>query len=256
MAAHPEHSIPRTRAVNETRRYYPASEFEKESLARVAEAGVSASLDQKDKLLGAIYKMFSAYGNAQLNQESAVLNRIKLCARLRLPGRPGYHKFDEAAKACRHMHILSDHYRNMADGILYDRSATPPPCSREKLQEAENKFKESCKQLQGSGYSIVGGKDVSYLIAEKEIIKCIEAELRDIEKSEKSAGRQSRARAGHCFPRQHHRRYAARTAGCRRIFAGAEVLCRPNKSNAERKNARRTKIPHRCLPKHHGKSEK
>lgn len=127
MAAHPEHSIPRTRAVNATRRYYPASEFEKESLARVAEAGVSASLDQKDKLLGAIYKMFSAYGNAQLNQESAVLNRIKLCARLRLPGRLGYHKFDEAAKACRHMHILSDHYRNMADGILYDRSATPPP---------------------------------------------------------------------------------------------------------------------------------
>lgn len=186
MAAHPEHSIPRTRAVNETRRYYPASEFEKESLARIAEAGVSASLDQKDKLLGAIYKMFSAYGNAQLNQESAVLNRIKLCARLRLPGRPGYHKFDEAAKACRHMHILSDHYRNMADGILYDRSATPPPCSREKLQEAENKFKESCKQLQGSGYSIVGGKDVSYLIAEKEIIKCIEAELRDIEKIRKN----------------------------------------------------------------------
>ena len=52
--------------------------------------------------------------------------------------------------------------------------------------EAENKFKESCKQLQGSGYSIVGGKDVSYLIAEKEIIKCIEAELRDIEKIRKN----------------------------------------------------------------------
>lgn len=209
MAAHPEHSIPRTRAVNATRRYYPASEFEKESLARVAEAGVSASLDQKDKLLGAIYKMFSAYGNAQLNQESAVLNRIKLCARLRLPGRPGYHKFDEAAKACRHMHILSDHYRNMADGILYDRSATPPPCSREKLQEAENKFKESCKQLQGSGYSIVGSKDVSYLIAEKKSSNVSRQNSATLKNQKKSAGRQSRARAGHCLPRQHHRRHAA-----------------------------------------------
>lgn len=199
--------------------------------------------------------MFSAYGNAQLNQESAVLNRIKLCARLRLPGRPGYHKFDEAAKACRHMHILSDHCRNMADGILYDRSATPPPCSREKLQEAENKFKESCKQLQGSGYSIVGGKDVSYLIAEKKSSNVSRQNSATLKNQAKPAGRQSRARAGHCLPRQHHRRHAARTAGCRRIFAGAEVLCRPNKSNAGRKNARRTEIPHRCLPKHHGKSE-
>lgn len=256
MAAHPEHSIPRTRAVNTTRRYYPASEFEKESLARVAEAGVSASLDQKDKLLGAIYKMFSAYGNAQLNQESAVLNRIKLCARLRLPGRPGYHKFDEAAKACRHMHILSDHYRNMADGILYDRSATPPPCSREKLQEAENKFKESCKQLQGSGYSIVGGKDVSYLIAEKEIIKCIEAELRDIEKSEKIRWPPKSCSGWTLFPATTSPTTRRSNCWLPKNFRGRRSSVRPNKSNAGRKNARRTKIPHRCLPKHHGKSEK
>ena len=114
-----------------------------------------------------------------------------------------------------------------------------PPAHGKNCKKRKTKFKESCKQLQGSGYSIVGGKDVSYLIAEKEIIKCIEAELRDIEKIRKNPLAAKVVLGLDTVSRDNITDDTPLELLAAEEFSRAQViLCRPNKSNAGRKKMR------------------
>ena len=60
MAANPHHSSKRTIAVRETRLYYPTSQYEVESLARIMEA-YPDNLHKDDELLASIAQAFSIY---------------------------------------------------------------------------------------------------------------------------------------------------------------------------------------------------
>lgn len=180
MAANPTHSSHRTVAVVESRGYYPTSQYETESLARIMEA-YPDTLYKNDELLASIAQAFFVYGDAKLNEDEAIINRIKLCMRLRLSGKTGYKNFEEASKAKRQWFINEDHNKGIADGILYQKNEVPPQCNKEDVDIAERNFKAKYKQLYSGQYMSVGGKDVSYLYVEKELKRCINDELTAIE---------------------------------------------------------------------------
>ncbi|MBQ8436631.1 MAG: hypothetical protein IJX20_03165, partial [Alphaproteobacteria bacterium] len=115
MAANPHHSSKRTIAVSETRLYYPTSQYEAESLARIMEA-YPDNLHKNDELLASIAQAFSTYGDAKLNGDEAIINRMKLCMRLRLSGKIGYKNFEEASRAKSQWFINEDHNKGIADG--------------------------------------------------------------------------------------------------------------------------------------------
>ena len=171
MAAHPERSGSRQTAVYETRKFYPASQYETESLARIAESYLPAQ-HRNDPLLAATYDIFSVYGQAQLDRDSAIINRIKNCMRLRIPGNVGYQNFEQAVKAKELYFINQDHHRGIADGILNSSIDTPPPCSEAELLRSERDFRNAYGTL-SSGQNIP---------VEDILIKCIKDEMRAVEK--------------------------------------------------------------------------
>lgn len=171
MAAHPEKSDSRKMAVNETRNFYPASEYETESLARIAQSYLPAR-HRDDPLLAATYDIFSIYGQAQLDRDSAIINRIKNCMRLRIPGNVGYQNFEQAVKAKELYFINQDHHRGISDGILYSSINTPPPCSETELLRSEQEFGKAYGKLSA-------GKNIS---VEDILIKCIKDEMLAVEK--------------------------------------------------------------------------
>lgn len=180
MAANPTHSSRRTIAVAESRHCYPTSQYETESLARIMEA-YPDTLHKNDELLASIAQAFLVYGEAKLNGDEAIINRIKLCMRLRLSGKIGYKNFEEVSKAKRQWFINEDHNKGIADGILYQKYETPPQCNTDEVNIAEQNFKSKYNQLYSGQYMSVGGKDVSYLYIEKELKRCINDELTAIE---------------------------------------------------------------------------
>lgn len=180
MAAHPERSGNRKMAVNDTRKFYPASQYETESLARIAESYLPAR-HRDDPLLAATYDIFSVYGQAQLDRDSAIINRIKNCMRLRIPGNVGYQNFEQAVKARELYFINQDHHRGIADGISCSYSDTPPACSEAELLRSEQEFRKAYDKLSA-------GKNIS---VEDILIKCIKDEMQAVEKikSHPEAGR-------------------------------------------------------------------
>lgn len=171
MAANPEKSGSRQMAVNETRKFYPASEYETESLARIAESCLSVR-HRDDPLLAATYDIFSVYGQAQLDRDSAIINRIKNCMRLRIPGNIGYQNFEQAVKTKELYFINQDHHRGIADGILYSSVDTPPACSEAELLRSEQDFRKAYNELSAE-------KNIS---VEDILIKCIKDEMQAVEK--------------------------------------------------------------------------
>lgn len=170
MAAHPEKSKNRQTAVYETRNFYPASEYETESLARIAESYLPVR-HRDDPLLAATYDIFSVYGQAQLDRDSAIINRIKNCMRLRIPGNVGYQNFEQAVKAKELYFINQDHHRGIADGILYSSINTPPPCSETELLRSERDFRNAYGALSSGRIPV---EDI--------LIKCIKDEMLAVEK--------------------------------------------------------------------------
>lgn len=182
MAAHPETSAARKMAVEDTRSYYPASQYETESLARVAQSYLSRR-HQDDPLLAATYDIFSAYGQAQLDDNAAIVNRIKHCMRLRIPGNVGYENFEKANKAKTQYFINQDHHQGIPDGILYSSLDTPPACSEEEVRHSEQEFQNAYNKLTGGRYQFASGRVVSsYQFVENALIKCINDEMKAIEK--------------------------------------------------------------------------
>lgn len=159
MAAHPDHRAAHKIAVRKTKVFYPASEYETESMARVAQAYPEYQ-HKDDKLLADTYHIFAAYGEAKANGDKGIIKRINRSTRLRLNG---YSDFVAAQKAHCDFMIYSNHSQGIPDGILYDSSCKPPVCSKEDLEAAKAKFENSCKKLSSGGYVFDGNGDVFYV---------------------------------------------------------------------------------------------
>ncbi len=182
MSYKPEHSPARNHAINRSLTSYPSSQLYSESLARIAEQYPASNL-KDDALAEATYQLFSQYGEARLNDDKGILNRIKISMRLRLGN---YKSMEEVSKALKIRNATQNHYEGIADGYYVSKIDQPPKTTKEQVFEASKKFDSLAKGLVNGRYKIVGGQDMSYTIAEDTLIKAIKDEINHINKIKKT----------------------------------------------------------------------
>lgn len=180
MCTNPSKSEERSYAVNKTLANYPCSQFEVETLARIPEQYFSSQQYADDPLLGATYKIFSAYGNAKLNEDQGIIDRINNCMRLRLNGNVGYEKFA-------HINDLRlDYFAQVDERNESKKNASPenytPTISKEELRQKADELMNKYTSMGSSEQLPQTSKKQACETIENEFVKCIEAELKAIEK--------------------------------------------------------------------------
>ncbi|MBP5399733.1 MAG: hypothetical protein J6Y53_04890 [Alphaproteobacteria bacterium] len=167
--ATPEKSQERKLAVNDTLQYYNCSEFEVESLARIPQQYFSSHNFENDPLLRATCDIFSAYGKAKLEKKSAVLERINHCMRLRLSGKIGYKNLSNITDM--RLNYFAEKDRAKEEKPDPYTGSFAPVLSSEELKQQEQDLRQQYAVLNGNGNFV-----------ENEITKCINTELKAIEK--------------------------------------------------------------------------
>ncbi len=149
---------------------YHCSEYESETLARIPEYYFECNKYNDDPFLKATCNIFSAYGKAKLENKPAILNRISRCMRLRTSGKIGYENLSNITDM-RLAHFAEKDRAEKKDPPDPYIGSFAPVFSPEELKQQEQALKQQYDALNGNENSV-----------ENEIIKCINAELKAIEK--------------------------------------------------------------------------
>ena len=176
----PAESKERMFATVNTLQGYNCSEFECETLARIPEQYFSSHNFENDPLLRATCDIFSAYGKAKLEKKSVIIERINRCMRLRLSGKIGYKNLSNITDM--RLNYFAEKDRAKEEKTNPTTSSTAPNLSQEELQKMQQVFLDEYKKLAHEGSSGSNEHTTTHKIIENEITKCINAELKAIEK--------------------------------------------------------------------------